>query len=141
MPPAPQLRILVAAEPAPGRARAALEAAGFVVTPTGLTGIDPAEVARSQAVLITVSPGVLPTAQALCRRWRIELGEQYVPIIWLATGDVPAAAGPDAGADGVPPHSAGADHVLAQVKALLRVQHLYGRLASRAAEAQNLNQR
>src|SRR3954452_7738613 len=129
MPPAPQLRILVAAEPAPGRARAALEAAGFVVTPTGLTGIDPAEVARSQAVLITVSPGVLPTAQALCRRWRIELGEQYVPIIWLAGDDVPAQAGLDAGADAVLRPAAVPEHLLAQLKALLRIQHLYGRLA------------
>src|SRR5207237_8373200 len=34
-----------------------------------------------------------------------------------------------------------ADHLVSQLKALLRVQHLHGRLASRAAEAQNLNQR
>jgi sigma-B regulation protein RsbU (phosphoserine phosphatase) len=141
MPPAPPLRILLAGEPAPAGARAALEAAGFAVTPTGFGGIDPAEVGRSQAVVLGVTSRALPTAQGLCRRWRIELGELYVPIVWLAAADVPPAAGLDAGADAVLPDSAGADHVLAQLKALLRVQHLHGRLLGRAAEAQNLNQR
>ena len=67
MPPAPPLRILFAGDPAPADAHAALEAAGFAVSPTGLSGIDPAEVARSQAVLIggrrpgaVHGPGPLP---------------------------------------------------------------------------------
>lgn len=137
----PQLRILLAGDPAPADARAALEAAGFAVTPTGLSGIDPAEVGRSQAVLVAVTPKCVATAQALCRRWRIELGEQYVPILWLAAPDVPAPAGLDAGADAVLPLPAPPDDLTAQMKALLRVQHLHGRLASRAAEAQNLHQK
>src|SRR5262245_43344793 len=141
MPPAPQLRILHAGDPPAANARAALEAAGFAVAPTGLTGIDPVEVARSQAVLIDVSPKVLATAQALCRRWRIELGEQYVPIVWLAAADIAPAAGLDSGADAVLRSAAPTDHLVAQMKALLRIHHLHGRLASRAAEAQNLNQR
>ena len=74
MPPAPQLRILLAGESTPPGLRVALEA-GFAVTAAGLTGIDPAEVSRSQAVLVAVTPRVMSTAQALCRRWRIELGE------------------------------------------------------------------
>jgi sigma-B regulation protein RsbU (phosphoserine phosphatase) len=69
------------------------------------------------------------------------LGEQYVPIIWLTENEVPAAAGLDSGADAVLAPSTSPDHVVAQTKALLRVHHLHGRLASRAAEAQNLNQR
>src|SRR3954465_11900601 len=130
------LRILLAGEPAPVDARSALEAAGFAVSVTGLGGIDPAAVARSQAVLIGVTGRVLSTAQALCRRWRIELGEQYVPIVWLAADDVSATAGLDAGADTVVRPTAVPDHLVAQLKALLRIQHLHGRLASRAAEAQ-----
>lgn len=141
MPQAPPLRILVAGEPAPADARTGLEAAGFAVTPTGLAGIDPAEVARSQAVVLGVTGRVVATAQALCRRWRIELGEQYVPIVWLADADVPPTAGLDAGADAVLRAPVGPDLLVAQVKALLRIQHLHGRLASRAAEAQNLNQK
>lgn len=141
MPPAPPLRILLAGDPVPADAHAVLEAAGFAVAATGLSGIDPAEVARSQAVLIGVNGRVLATAQALCRRWRIELGEHYVPIVWLAADDIPAPAGLDAGADAVVRPAAAPDHLVAQLKALLRIQHLHGRLASRAAEAQNLNQK
>ena len=141
MPLAPPMRILLAGDPAPADAHAALDAAGFVVSPTGLSGIDPAEVARSQAVVIGVPPRVIATAQALCRRWRIELGEQYVPIVWLAEPEVSATAGLDAGADAVLKSPVAPDHLVAQMKALLRIQHLHGRLASRAAEAQNLNQK
>jgi len=141
MPAAPQLRILLAGDPAPATARAALEPAGFTVSIFGLGGIDPAEIGRSQAVIIAANARVLTTVQALCRRWRIELGEQYVPIIWLAADDVPASAGLDAGADVVLPQSISPEHVVAQVKALLRTQQLHGRLAGRAAESQNLNQR
>jgi phosphoserine phosphatase RsbU/P len=141
MPQAAPLRILLAGDSAPTDARSALEGAGFAVSVTGLGGIDPAEVARSQAVLIAVTSRVVSTAQALCRRWRIELGEQYVPIVWLAADDVSATAGLDAGADVVLRQPPSADHLVAQMKALLRIQHLHGRLASRAAEAQNLNQK
>jgi len=141
MPQAPPPRLLLAGDPARLDARAALETAGFTVWPTGLSGIDPAEVARSQAVLLGVTARVLPTTQALCRRWRIELGEHYVPIVWLADDDIPAVAGLDAGADVVLRPSAIPDHLVAQTKALLRIQHLHGRLSSRAAEAQNLNQK
>ena len=141
MPAAPHSRIMFVGEPIPADARTALEAAGFAVTASGFAGIDPAEVARSQAVLIVVNAKVLQTAQALCRRWRIELGEQYVPIVWLAGDDVPPSAGLDSGADAILHLPVAPDHIVAQMKALLRVQHLHGRLASRAAEAQNLNQR
>src|SRR5262245_57225379 len=141
MPSSPPLRILLAGDPAPSDTKTALEASGFQVTITGLGGIDPTEVARSQAVVIAANARVLTTAQSLCRRWRIELGEQYVPIFWLTAADTPPSAGLDAGADVVLPQSTHADHVLAQMRALLRVQQLHGRLASRAAEAQNLNHR
>jgi phosphoserine phosphatase RsbU/P len=140
MPLAPPPRILLAGDPTPVDTHAALDAAGFVVSPTGLAGIDPAEVARSQAVVVGVAPKVIATAQALCRRWRIELGEQYVPIVWVAEPEVAATAGLDAGAD-VVLRSAAPDQLISQLKALLRIQHLHGRLASRAAEAQNLNQK
>src|SRR5439155_17826902 len=72
MPQSPPLRILLAGDPAPADARAALEAAGFAVAPTGLSGIDPTEVARSQAVLMAVTRRVVVTGQALCRRWRVQ---------------------------------------------------------------------
>jgi phosphoserine phosphatase RsbU/P len=141
MPPAPQLRILLAGEPAPAGPAAALEAAGYAVVPSGLSGIDPGEVARANAVVLAVTGKVLGTAQALCRRWRIELGEQFVPFVWLAAADIPPQAGLDSGADVVLPDTVAPDHLVAQLKSLLRVHHLHSRLAGRAAEAQHLNQR
>jgi phosphoserine phosphatase RsbU/P len=139
--PAPPLRVLLAGDPPAADARAALEAAGFEVNATGLGGIDPAEVARSGTVVIDVASRTLTTARAVCRRWRIELGERFVPIVWLTGDDVSPATGLDAGADAVLRRTAAAEQLVAQVKALLRVAHLHGRLAARAAEAQNLNQR
>jgi phosphoserine phosphatase RsbU/P len=139
--PAPPQRILLAGDSPAADARVALEAAGFDVNATGLGGIDPAEVARAGAVVIDVAARALNSAQALCRRWRIELGERFVPIVWLAGDDVSAAAGLDAGADAVLRRTAAAEQLAPQVRALLRIAHLHGRLAARAAEAQNLNHR
>src|SRR5687768_4538017 len=119
MPPAPQLRILLAGEPAPAGPAAALEAAGYAVVPSGLSGIDPGEVARANAVVLAVTGKVLGTAQALCRRWRIELGEQFVPFVWLAAADIPPQAGLDSGADVVLPDTVAPDHLVAQLKSLL----------------------
>ena len=141
MPAPPLSRILLAGDPAPPDVQPALEAAGFAITATGVTGIDPAEAARSQAVIMAVAARNLGSAQAVCRRWRIEFGEQYVPVIWLAGEGVSAAAGLDSGADVVLLLPVAPDHLIAQVKALLRVGHLHIRLAGRAAEAQHVNQR
>src|SRR5688500_6643779 len=115
MPPAPLVRILLVGDPAPADVPAALEAAGFTLSATGFAGIDPAAVARSQAVVMAVEPKGLATAQALCRRWRIELGEQFVPIVWVVSGDVAPAAGLDAGADAVLRDTAAPAQLVAQV--------------------------
>ena len=69
MPAPPLSRILLAGDPAPPDVQPALEAAGFAVTVTGVTGIDPAEAARSQAVVMAVAARTLGSAQAVCRRW------------------------------------------------------------------------
>ncbi len=83
------------------------------------------------------------SAQALCRRWRIELGEQYLPIIWLCFEPLPALliGALDAGADICLPRPINSALLLAQAKALLRVEHMYARLKGRASEAQQINQR
>ncbi|HJZ56072.1 MAG TPA: hypothetical protein VKE74_13985, partial [Gemmataceae bacterium] len=119
--PAPPLRILLAGDAPAADARVAMEAAGFEVRATGLGGIDPAEVARAGAVVIDVAARTLNTAQSLCRRWRIELGERFVPIVWLTGADVSAAAGLDSGADAVLRQTDAAEQLVPQVKALLRV--------------------
>lgn len=137
----PVSRIMVIAETGTPEWANAIEGVGFAVQSQGFQRIDPTEVARAHAVIIEVSPKTLNSAQALCRRWRIELGEQYVPIIWIITDGIPLTAGLDAGADTVIREPLMIDHLLAQLKASLRVQHLHARLASRAGESQQLNQR
>lgn len=138
--PTPLSRVFFVGDPTPALMRTALEAAGFAVTTSGFAGIDPTEVGRTQAVLLAVTPANVTSAQALCRRWRIELGEQYVPFLWLADAGIAPPTGLDAGADIVLTQPT-PEHLLAQLKALLRVQHLSSRLASRGQEAQQLNVR
>ena len=143
MRPTPMPRILLVADAVPEDAKSALEAAGFPVTAIGFAGIDPAEVARAQLVILDVTPQTATTAQALCRRWRIELGEQYVPILWLCFDSFPAllTGALDAGADACLARPFTPAQLLSQAKALLRVQHMNSRLAGRASEAQQINQR
>jgi sigma-B regulation protein RsbU (phosphoserine phosphatase) len=124
-------------------ARLPLEAAGFPVTACHYGGIDPGQITKSQLVILEVTPQTATTAQALCRRWRIELGELYVPFIWLCFDSSPAllTGALDSGADTCLPRPFAPTQLLAQAKALLRVQHMNARLMSRAAEAQQINQR
>lgn len=132
--------MLIGESPSPAL-RSALENAGFEIQLSGFGGIDVSELSRIQALILDVEAKSLQTAQALCRRWRIELGEQYVPMLWMIADDVATVAGLDAGADVALAHPLAADHLIAQLKSLLRVRHIHSRLASRAVESQYLNQR
>lgn len=135
----PLSRLFLVGDPPPTATRALLESAGFAVSASGFGGIDPTEIGRCQAVLLAVTPNVAQSAQALCRRWRIELGDTYVPFLWLADAGVTPPMGLDAGADIVLAQPVTPEHLLAQLKALLRIQHTHVRLALRGQEAQQLN--
>lgn len=139
----PMPRILLIGDSPSEEARATLEAAGFPVTSFPYSRIDPAEVSKSQLVILDVTPQTATTAQALCRRWRIDLGELYVPFLWLCFDSTPAllTGALDSGADACLPKPFASAQLLAQVKALLRVQHMNARLIGRASEAQQINQR
>src|SRR5687768_3951348 len=76
-------RILVVADAPNADVCAPLEAAGFPVTTIAYGGIDPAEVTKAQLIILDVTPQTATSAQALCRRWRIDLGELYVPFLWV----------------------------------------------------------
>src|SRR5262249_5488311 len=138
--PAPPLRILLAGDAPAADARVAMEAAGFEVRATGLGGIDPAEVARAGAVVIDVAARTLNTAQSLCRRWRIELGERFVPIVWLTGDDVTARGGLHGGADAGLRRTAAAAPLIPPGEALLTIAHLDRRPASPDAAAHTPNQ-
>jgi sigma-B regulation protein RsbU (phosphoserine phosphatase) len=143
MPPAPLPRVLLVGDPPPDDARAPLEDAGLSVTPTTFAGLTSGEAARSGLVIFDVSPRTAVTAQALCRRWRLDLGEQYVPIVWLCFDGSPAllAGALESGADVCLPRPFDPAHLLAQARALLRVGQMSARLGARAVEAQHINAR
>lgn len=120
-----------------------LEAAGFSVTLASPKGIDFQEVVRSQLLLLDVPAAGVRSMQALCRRWRIELGETYLPIVWLAGDFTPQEIEEslDSGADAIFASPVVISHLGAQLRALIRVHHLNQRLAARAGEAHQVNQR
>lgn len=120
-----------------------LEAAGFSVVGSRTRGINLEEVAAARAVVFDVQPAGVRPNQSLCRRWRIELGEAHVPIVWLATDFTPLEVEEslDAGVDVILPTPVTPGHLAAQLRSLMRVQHLNQRLVSRAGEVGQVNQR
>jgi sigma-B regulation protein RsbU (phosphoserine phosphatase) len=136
-------RILLIGDPAPDDARETLQAAGFPVLVASHAGLDPAELRRARLLVVDVNANNLAMAQSLCRRWRIDLGEQYTPILWLCADAVQglATAGLDSGADACLPRSTAPTALLAQAKALLRVEHMHARALARANDAREINQR
>jgi phosphoserine phosphatase RsbU/P len=143
MPATPMPRVLLAGNPPGDDMRSWLDGAGYEVATVRLTGTDPTEVTRCQLAIVGVNGESAESARSVCRRWRIELGDQYVPIVWVADGLTPEAlaAALEAGADICLPQSVRPEAFLSQLKALLRVQHLNARLLARAGEVQQLNQR
>jgi serine phosphatase RsbU (regulator of sigma subunit) len=91
---------------------------------------------------VIVAPAKVEWAIAQTRRWRAELGEEIVPLIWAlppGSADSPTT-GLDAGADVVLPRPLGRDVLLSQVRAALRLHATAGRIADRAAEARLLGE-
>jgi serine phosphatase RsbU (regulator of sigma subunit) len=76
-------------------------------------------------------------AAAQVRRWRAELGDQFVPVLWVAHPGA-LAAGLDAGADAVLARAVEPALFVAQVRALARAQATAARVAVRAGEARLL---
>jgi sigma-B regulation protein RsbU (phosphoserine phosphatase) len=123
------------------RLRALLEAGGFRVALHEMGGSDPEAAAGSQ--LIIVQGEVNPRTVSFCRRLRGQLGDTYVPILFLPCGaDLTSRLDVlDAGADACLPPSYTAEELTAQARALVRVKEGTDRLAAKAAEIHHLNDR
>ena len=140
---APMPRILyISDSPHPGL-RPALEAVGFPVLVSGVSGIESDTVSDSQLILLEAHSQNLTTIQGLCRRWRIELGEHFIPIFCLGSNlsSEQEASLLESGADVVRSLAISENYAISQIKALLRIQHLNVRLGMRASEAHQVNQR
>jgi hypothetical protein len=132
--------VLLSVPPAPLNedVRRHVVAAGFAVI-DHRTGAAPAVDFAPVAVAVLVvgeSPGA---AAAQTRRWRAELGERHVPVLWLCPPGH-AATGLDAGADAALPRPVEPAVLAAQLRALARSQSMAARSAVRANEARLLGE-
>ncbi|MEZ6141365.1 MAG: PP2C family protein-serine/threonine phosphatase [Zavarzinella sp.] len=118
-----------------------LAANGFQVDLKSPTGIHPDSLPAYQCVVFDAVRGNLATVQALSRRWRIELGDHYLPIIVVLDSGLAPTTVLESGADAVVPAGSSTIDLIAQINALSRVGYLCQRLALKANEATQLNQK
>jgi hypothetical protein len=111
-------------------------AAGFAVS-DHLLGSAPAVDFAPVAVAVLEVGTRAEAAAAQTRRWRAELGDQFVPVLWVASPNH-AALGLDAGADAVLPHPVEPGLFAAQLRAMARAHASAVRVAARAGESRIL---
>ncbi len=117
---------------------------GVAVTLSDRSGIDATALQSHALLVLEVEPSQSTLAQQCCRRWRLEMGDSYVPILCLTIGELSPemlAAILDAGADACWPATMDSVTLAAQVRTLLRLHGVLARWSNRAAEAQLLNTR
>lgn len=116
-----------------------LQAAGFTVLDHVL-GSTPAVDFEPVAVAVVEAGDRVDAAAAQTRRWRIELGDVHIPVIWVlpASSAEQAAAALDTGADACLTQPVDAAVLAAQVRAGIRVRSAFTHQAARSAEARLL---
>lgn len=110
--------------------------AGFAVLDHALGAAPAVEFGPVAVAVVVVGESPEPAA-AQTRRWRAELGDRVLPILWIANADQ-VAPGLDAGADVVLARPVAPAVFAAQLRALARGQTVASRLAARANEARLL---
>lgn len=134
--------LLSSAPPAPGDdLRGTLAAAGFAVVDHSLGSTPAVDFGPVVAAVIEVGDRAA-TAAAQTRRWRAELGDGVLPILWVVPPGLPEinAAGLDAGADVCLARPLDPAVFAAQVRALARCHATAARLETKAAEARLLGE-
>jgi len=122
---------------------AVLDPAAFAVTAEPFTAQVPTPPEGIAFVVIEAGRELLPTVQAVIRRWRAEAGDRYFPVVWLLPErchDVVAGA-LDAGADLVFTRPFDLVALMAQFRALARAAQCHQRVAARATESHAINNR
>ena len=120
--------------------RSALAAAGFEVVDHPLGSSPTVEFDGIAAAVIAVADRV-HDAVAQTKRWRLERGDDRMPVLWVlpVASDEPALAGLEAGADSCLACPVNPAVLTAQVLALARARAASARLAAKAAEARLLS--
>jgi hypothetical protein len=116
--------------------RESLAEAGFTIVPHVLASA-PAIDFTSLAVAVVDVGERIDLATSQTRRWRLELGDHVVPVLWLLTEASSAIAfqGFENGADACLPRNTEPAVLAAQVKALARTQASAARLELKAGES------
>ncbi len=119
--------------------RELLTAAGFAIQSHVLGSAPGVDFGAIAVALIEVGDQT-DTATAQTRRWRAELGDEHLPIVWVhpASDAAGTARGLDAGADAVLSRPLDGSVFQAQLRTALRTRTAAARVASRAAEARIL---
>jgi len=122
-----------------GDVRELLSSAGFGVREHTLGSSPGVDFAPIAVALIEVSDQV-DTAVTQTRRWRAELGDEHLPIVWIIPSPDAATTtrGLDSGADAVLARPIDDSVFLAQLRTAIRARTAVGRVMSRAAEARIL---
>jgi hypothetical protein len=113
-----------------------LAGAGFAVIEHRL-GSPPAVDFGPVGVAVVEVGDSVESAGAQTRRWRAELGDRILPVMWVAPAGA-VAAGLDAGADAVLVRPIEPDVFVAQLHAMARTNAIAARQAARAKEARLL---
>jgi sigma-B regulation protein RsbU (phosphoserine phosphatase) len=118
-----------------------LAGAGFAVRPHAVGAATGVKFGRLTAAVMDVGEKS-DAAAAQTRRWRAELGDELLPIVWVlpAADAALAALGLDAGADVVLARPLDRAAFVAQVRAAARFRAAAARVAGRAAEARLLGE-
>ncbi len=119
-----------------GELRKLVASVGFAVADHSL-GSAPAVDFEPVVVAVIDTGERVEVAAAQTRRWRAELGDQIVPVLWIASAEL-VATGLDAGADVVLARPVDPVTFLAHLRALARTRANAARTAVRAAEARLL---
>jgi len=130
--------VLLSAPPGTGAEdlRRHLAAAGFAVSDHAL-GSAPAVDFVPVAVAVIDASERPEVAAAQTRRWRAELADECLPVLWVAPSEL-APAALDAGADAVLPRAAAPEALVAQVRSMARARAAAGRVSARATESRLL---
>lgn len=133
--------VLLSATVSPSDLRGWLSAAGFAVLDHTLSSTPAVDFGPVAVALIEVGEKA-EAALAQTRRWRAELRDALVPLVWVlpATDAVLATGGLDAGADVVMARPLDEGVFVAQVRAAVRMRAAGTRLSGQAAEARLLGE-
>jgi phosphoserine phosphatase RsbU/P len=131
-------RVLLSSSPTANldAVRDALALADFHVVPHALASAPGVDFSSIAVAAIDVGERI-DLAAAQTRRWRLELGDQIVPVLWLIPEASAAIAfqGFETGADACLPRTVAMDTLVAQVQALTRTHAAVARLARKADES------